>query len=232
MEDTVVDGAIIGESSDLNILRSHKGFAWIDIGTRGLAAHGSSWETGVDAITKMGKVLKGLQDIGERLSVKRHPLVGPASVHASTIKGGLELSTYPDSCLLQVERRTIPGEKKEDVRKEIEDLLNTIAKDDKEFKAFYDITFYRDPMDVPENCELLQTLFNASMDAIDYKPLFIGGSGWLDTQIIWEKGIPVVSYGPTGEGDHSAVEWVSIDSMIKAAKVQELTIRRYCGENL
>jgi acetylornithine deacetylase len=232
MEKTHVDAAIIGESSALNILRSHKGFAWIDIETRGLAAHGSSWETGVDAISKMGKVLRGLQELSVGFLNKRHPLVGPASVHASTIKGGLELSTYPDRCVLQIERRTIPGEDKEDVRKEIEKLLNTIAKEDSKFKAIYDITFYRGPMEVPENKEICQILYNASRDAIEYTPVFIGGSGWLDTQIIWEKGIPVVSYGPEGDGAHSAVEWVSLDSMMKAATVQELAIRRFCGEML
>ena len=44
-----------------------------------------------------------------------HPLLGRASVHASTIEGGIGLSTYPDRCVVRIERRTFPGEQVADV---------------------------------------------------------------------------------------------------------------------
>ncbi|HIH87994.1 TPA: ArgE/DapE family deacylase [Candidatus Bathyarchaeota archaeon] len=230
MEKTRVDAAIIGEPSALQIERCHKGFAWIDVETKGLATHGSMWETGVDAIAKMGNVLTGLEAIGVKLQKKKHPVLGPASVHAGIIKGGLELSTYPDKCLLQIERRTIPGEERKDVEAEVEALLKGIADKDLKFKASYEITFYRGPMDVPETADICQTIVACSKEAIKLTPAFIGGSGWMDTQIMWEKGIPAVAYGPAGEGAHAAVEWVDLDSVVDAAKVQELVIRRFCGE--
>ena len=230
MEKTRVDAAIVGESSSLQIERCHKGFAWISIETKGLAAHGSMWQVGVDAIGQMGKVLTGLEGIGAKLQQKKHPLVGPASVHSGIIKGGLELSTYPDKCLLQIERRLIPGEDLGDVEKEMETLLRGIAEKDPKFTAIYDITFYRDSMDVPETSEICQTITKCSKDAINLTPAFIGGSGWLDTQIIWGRGIPAVAYGPAGDGAHAAVEWVDLDTVIDAARVQELVIRRFCGE--
>ena len=229
MEKTRFDAAIIGEPSALQIERCHKGFAWIDVETKGLAAHGSMWETGVDAIAKMGKVLTGLEAVDAKLKRKKHPLVGPASVHAGIIKGGLELSTYPDKCLLQIERRLIPGEVRKDVEAEMEALLGGIAEKDPKFKASYDITFYRGSMDVPESSEICQTIVACSKEAIKLTPTFIGGAGWMDTQIMWDKGIPAVAYGPAGEGAHAAVEWVDLDSVFDAAKVQELVIRRFCG---
>jgi acetylornithine deacetylase len=229
MEKTRVDAVIIGEPSALQIERCHKGFAWIDIETKGLAAHGSLWETGVDAIAKMGNVLTGLEAIGVKLQNKKHPVLGPSSVHAGTIKGGLEFSTYPDKCLLSIERRTIPGEAKKDVEVEIEALLKGIAEKDPKFKASYEITFYRGPMDVPETEDICQTIVACSKEAIKLTPAFIGGSGWMDTQIMWEKGIPAVAYGPSGEGAHAAVEWVDLDTMMDAAKVQELVLHRFCG---
>jgi acetylornithine deacetylase len=230
MEKTRVDAAIVGEPSSLQIKRCHKGFAWIDIETKGLAAHGSMWQVGVDAIGKMGKVLVGLEDLGAKHQQKQHPLVGPASVHAGIIKGGLELSTYPDRCLLQIERRLIPGEDRSDVEDEMETLLRGIADEDPKFTASYEIIFYRDAMDVPETSDICQTIFNCSKEAIKLTPAFIGGSGWLDTQIIWGKGIPAVAYGPAGDGDHAAIEWVDLETVMDAAKVQELVIRRFCGE--
>ena len=46
----------------------------------------------------------------EELSARTHPLLGRASLHASTIEGGIGMSTYPDRCVLRLERRTLPGE--------------------------------------------------------------------------------------------------------------------------
>jgi acetylornithine deacetylase len=111
----------------------------------------------------------------------------------------------------------------------MEALLRGIAEKDPQFKASYEITFYRGPMDVPETTDICQTLVACSKDAIKLTPAFIGGSGWMDTQIIWEKGIPAVAYGPAGEGAHAAVEWVDLDTVMDAAKVQELVLRRFCG---
>ena len=229
MEKTRVDAAIVGEPSALQIERCHKGFAWIDIETKGLAAHGSMWQTGVDAITEMGKVLTGLDAISSKLQKRKHPLVGPASVHAGIIKGGLELSTYPDKCFLQIERRLIPGEEKKDVEEEVQALLKGIADNDPKFKASYEITFYRSSMEVPETSDICQTIVACSKEAIQLTPAFIGNSGWLDTQIIWGKGIPAIAYGPAGDGAHAAVEWVDLGTVMDAAKVQELILRRFCS---
>lgn len=230
MEKTRVDAAIVGEPSALQIERCHKGFAWIDVETKGLAAHGSAWQVGVDAIVEMGKVLTSIEALGAKHQKRRHPLVGPASVHAGTIKGGLELSTYPDRCLLQIERRTIPGEERKDVEEEMETLLKGIADKDPKFTASYEIIFYRGSMDVPETSDICQTIAACSKEAIKLTPAFTGGSGWLDTQIIWGKGIPAVAYGPAGDGAHAAVEWVDLDTVMDAARVQELVLRRFCGE--
>jgi acetylornithine deacetylase len=226
-----VDAAIIGEATSLQILRCHKGFAWVEVETRGLAAHGSAWNKGVDAVVKMGKVLSGLEQLDADLKKKTHPLMGPASVHASIIEGGLELSTYPDKCILRLERRLISGEDRKTVEQEMEFLLNSIAEADPKFKASYDISFYRGSMDVPESSEINQVLKECSKELLGFTPVFVGSGGWLDTQILWERGTPAVSYGPTGDGAHAAVEWVDLESVIDAAKVQELAIRHFCGES-
>jgi len=230
VEQVKADAAIVGEPTELQILVAHKGFAWIDIETKGRAAHGSAWELGIDAIAKMGKVQVGLERLqGESLMRRRHPLVGPPSIHASTIQGGRELSTYPDHCRLQVERRLIPGEARGDADAEMSALLDSIASEDPEFASSYEITFYRGPMEVSPDEEICQVLSAAIHDVTGEKPLFVGGSGWLDTQLIWEGGTPAVAFGPTGGGAHAATEYVELESVVDAAKVIESTILRFCG---
>lgn len=229
MKNTKVDAAIIGEPTEFNILIAHKGFAWIDLVTHGFAAHGSAYKIGVDAIVKMGHVLIGLEALQSILLEEKHPLVGPGSVHASIIEGGRELSTYPDRCKLEIERRLIPGETREDVDEEMKNLLISLSEGDPKFKAEYEITFYRGPMEVSRDEEICKLLHEESTKVLGIEPMFVGGAGWLDTQIISEYGIPAVAFGPSGEGAHAAVEWVDIDSVYKAAQVQIEAIRRFCA---
>jgi acetylornithine deacetylase len=224
------DAAIVGEPTELNILVAHKGFAWIDVETRGVAAHGSAWQVGVDAIAKMGKVQVGLERLqDEALMMKRHALVGPPSVHSSTIQGGRELSTYPDRCRLQVERRLIPGETREEVDEEMRGLLSSIHELDTKFDGGHEITFFRGPMEVSPDEEICRLLSECTEEVTRERPVFVGGSGWLDTQIIWGRGTPAVAFGPVGSGAHSAVEYVEIDSVVKAARILERVVRRFCG---
>src|SRR5436190_108360 len=78
----------------------------------GRAAHGSRYDIGIDAITHVGLVLAELDKL-ERTRESdgvRHPLLGRGSLHASKIRGGVGMSTYPEECALAVERRTLPGE--------------------------------------------------------------------------------------------------------------------------
>ena len=228
MKDRRVDAAIIGEFTNANIQVAHKGFAWIDVVTHGFAAHGSRYKSGIDAIAKMGHVLIGLEALQNILLEDEHPLVGPGSVHASIISGGRELSTYPDRCKLEIERRLIPGETREDVDTEMQQLLQSLSEDDPKFKADYNITFYRGPMEISPEEEICRLLEEETKRVMGVAPRFIGGSGWMDTQIIYDKGIPAVAYGPNGEGAHAAVEWVDLDSVYKVSQVQAEVIKRFC----
>jgi len=229
MREYSADAAIVGESTGGQVLVAHKGFAWVDVVTRGLAAHGSSFKVGVDAIAKMGQVLIGLEALGQLLLDEAHLLVGPGSVHASIIEGGSELSTYPAHCKLRLERRLIPGESQSTVEKEMGDMLQSIGEGDPKFRADHRVTFYRAPMEVSPEEPICKALVEGSIKVLGFKPLFTGGSGWLDTQIMTEKGIPSVSYGPTGVGAHAKEEWVDLKSVLDAAKVQEYAVKAFCG---
>jgi acetylornithine deacetylase len=229
VKEYTADAAIVGEPTGGHVLVAHKGFAWVDVVTHGVAAHGSAFKVGVDAIAKMGQVLIGLEALGQLLLEEIHPLVGPGSVHASIIEGGSELSTYPASCRLRLERRLRPGENRGTVEKEMSDILQSIGEGDPKFRAEHEITFYRGPMEVSPDEPICGALVEGSNETLGYKPLFIGGSGWLDTQIMTEKGIPSVSYGPNGDGAHSKEEWVDLASVLDAARVQEYAVKAFCG---
>jgi acetylornithine deacetylase len=130
------DAGVVTEPTDLDIAICHKGFAWSEIVTIGKAAHGSRPADGVDAIVHMGRVLVELGALDATLQAgARHPRLGSASLHASTIAGGHELISYPDRCALQVERRTIPGEPAGALDREVDAILARLAAADPAFRG-------------------------------------------------------------------------------------------------
>ncbi len=130
------DAAIVTEPSHLQLTVAHKGFVWFDVTVEGRAAHGSRPELGIDAIAKAGKFLVALEELDLGLRARPgHPILGCGSVHASVIVGGEELSSYPASCLIRLERRTIPGETPEGTEAELQAIIDRIAAADPAFKA-------------------------------------------------------------------------------------------------
>ncbi|MFW9809573.1 MAG: M20/M25/M40 family metallo-hydrolase, partial [Candidatus Thorarchaeota archaeon] len=106
VKDFTADAAIVTEPTTLDVIIAHRGFAWARIDVLGRAAHGSLYNEGIDAIAKAGKILLALEQLDLSFEqLPRHPLLERGSVHASLIKGGTELSTYPSNCRIEIERR-------------------------------------------------------------------------------------------------------------------------------
>ncbi len=119
------DAAIVTEPTAVRICLAHKGYLWIDVETKGRAAHGSRFEQGIDANMRMGRFLAELEKLERDLRARTpHPLVGPPSLHAATIHGGDGLSTYAASCKLQIERRTVPGETEAQAVGELQQIVD------------------------------------------------------------------------------------------------------------
>lgn len=205
--------AVVAEPSDETLCIAHKGFAWLDLETRGRAAHGSLPDEGIDAIAAMGPVLSGVAMLDRWLDERpAHPLLGRGSVHASLIAGGTELSTYPDRCLVSLERRTLPGESPAAVEAEIHAILEAAALDDHRFEAALRTTLWREPFEIAEDDQFVVLAREAIARATGRKPALTGAFGWMDSALLSAAGIPTVIYGPRGEGAHADHEWVDLPS--------------------
>jgi acetylornithine deacetylase len=225
------DAAIVTEPTALALCVAHKGFVWLEITTEGRAAHGSRPDLGLDAIVKMGPILLGLDQLDRslRAGAVSHPLLGTGSLHASLIEGGQELSSYPESCTLQVERRTIPGETLERVEVEIEAVLEGIRQNDPTFLASTKTTFARDSFEIAEDSDIVQALSNQIKALLGSAPDVGGGSGWMDSALLSAAGIPTVIFGPGGDGAHAVVEWVDLEQVRQCSDVLLATIQDFCA---
>lgn len=208
------DAAVVTEPTDLAVAVAHKGFEWVEIETEGRAAHGSRPREGRDAILRMGRVLGALEALDRSLqSGPSHPLLGTASLHASLIEGGRELSSYPDRAVLQMERRTLPSESPGIAGQEVEKILADLRAIDREFRAASRIVLARAPYEIPGSHTLPGLLVDAAGRA-GTRADITGMSFWTDAAVLGEAGIPSVLFGPTGAGLHSLEEWVDVNSVL------------------
>ena len=224
------DAAVVTEPTELDIYVAHKGFIWLEVETIGTAAHGSRPDLGVDAIVKMGKVLAGLEELDRFLRAHpSHRLLKSGSVHASLITGGQELSSYPDHCKLNIERRTIPGESQESVEAEIRGLFDHIAMTDPDFKAAVRTTLVRDAFEVPEDELIVQVVRRQATALLGREPAIGSGSAWMDAALLSAAGIPTVILGPGGEGAHAVVEWADLDQLERCSEILLKVIEEFCA---
>jgi acetylornithine deacetylase len=214
------DACVVTEPTELRVCVAHKGFAWWRITARGRAAHGSRPDLGSDAIARMGPALGGVAELDRRLESRVHPLVGRASVHASLIAGGQELSSYPERCVLDVERRTLPGETRDDLEGELRGLLGGALDGE--------ITLIREPFEVDADEAIVDVVGRQAAAVLGRQPELVGVPYWMDAAFTSAAGIPTVVFGPRGAGAHATDEWVDLGSVRACAETLLATAIEFC----
>jgi acetylornithine deacetylase len=234
VQDVHADGCVILEPTGLDLWVAHGGFAWVEIETQGIAAHGSLPDKGVDAIAQMGQVLTGLEGLRQRLRDEKSftsSLCGDTmhpSLHASLIEGGREWSSYPDRCLLRFERRLIPSETQQDLESELQGLLSSLATADPKLRVDWRLSMARPPWQA-EDGPLFAALESACEAELGQTPARATGLMWTDAALMQKAGIPSVILGPRGEGKHGLVEWVDVESVISCARILVRTALDFCN---
>jgi acetylornithine deacetylase len=222
------EAAIITEPTRLAICPAHRGFAWFDLSFKGRAAHGSRYDIGVDAITHAALLLAELEELERtRESGPRHPLLGRGSLHASKIRGGVGMSTYPEACDLAIERRTLPGESAEKAMREITDACDRVKAKHPAFKARVTLSTAQLPSDVSPDAPIVKRLRGALER--EHVPVKIEGlSAWTDAALLNEAGIPTICFGP---GDialaHAAEEYIPVEEISVATRVLSRVVREW-----
>lgn len=117
------DGAIIAEPTECEIQLGNRGFSSFYVRTTGIACHSSEPQNGENAIYKMGEVIRRLEIYADQLKTVTSKPLGQATACIGTIKGGVRLNTVPDECIIEVERRLLPGENAEQIHQELQQVV-------------------------------------------------------------------------------------------------------------
>ena len=106
------DAVIVAEPTELSVVVAHKGAVRWRLHTRGRAAHSSRPQQGDNAIFRMARVLASLEHFQREVAPRlgSHPRCGQPTLSVGTIQGGISVNTVPDECVIEIDRRLIPGE--------------------------------------------------------------------------------------------------------------------------
>ena len=213
------DLAIVGEPTRLEVVTAHKGDVWLQLRTQGRAAHGATPHLGTSAVVAMARVVEALEtEYREVLTRRTHPLLGHATINVGSIRGGTQPNIVPDSCVISLDRRTLPGEDEDLVRREIGALMK---------RRGLRVAF--DPLRA-EPCPALETdpanpWVQRLMKAAGRRRT-TGVHYFCDAAPLAAGGIPSVVFGP---GDiaqaHTRDEWISTASLERGTDLMERFIR-------
>ncbi|GLA19217.1 hypothetical protein AnigIFM62618_006886 [Aspergillus niger] len=221
------DAGIVLEPTNMAIAHAHKGFVWVEVEILGRAAHGSQPADGVDAILNMGHLLQALRQYQAQLPVD--PVLGPGSLHCGVIQGGEEVSSYPASCTLTLEYRTVPVQTNEKILAELGAILQRLSQEHPDFQYQEPrITLWRPSQHVPKDHPVVQQLVQLGAGVLEKPPQVQSAPFWCDAALLTEAGTPSVVFGPSGAGLHSREEWVEVDSVRQLREILGQFIQQFC----
>ncbi len=204
------DLAIVGEPTGCRVVTAHKGSLWLHLQTHGKAAHGATPHLGHNAVHEMARIVDALEtDYRAQLKKRKHKLLGAATLNVGKISGGSQPNIVPDLCVIEVDRRTLPGETEKSVRQEIAALLNSEKLSAKISSAKLAPAL---PLETDFKLPLVQNFLRCAKQS---RPL--GVDYYCDAAVLAAGGIPSVVFGP---GDiaqaHTVDEWVSLAQLEQA----------------
>jgi succinyl-diaminopimelate desuccinylase len=215
-------GAVVGEPTNLLPVIAHKGVVRFRIRTIGHAVHTARLEQGNNAIYQMTRVIEALREkIEPRLPARAIPRIGAPTLCVSTIRGGIQVNMVPAECIIEIDRRIVPGETHAQVLNEIDAVLDELRAQEPTFKIERLAPDLADwALDTPRGAKIARTA-RAACELIRGETDF-GAVGYgSDASKLSELAhIPSIVLGP---GDiaqaHTADEWVEIAQVAQAAEI-------------
>jgi succinyl-diaminopimelate desuccinylase len=216
-------GIIIPEPTALQVIRAHRGILWLEIAATGKTAHGSMPHLGVNAIEKIMAFLNLFKTY--QIPHQPHPLLGGCSVSVNKIVGGQATNIVPDSCSVQIDIRTLPGQAHNAIKKDIEQLLDQLRQQDKHFKAKITVIRSVPALETPQDNPFLTTVCKA----VGVKK---AGAVGFTTDGPWfaKLDAPVLIFGPgSPQMCHKPDEYIEIEQLEKAKEAYKRIILEVLG---
>jgi succinyl-diaminopimelate desuccinylase len=213
---------VVGEPTSNYPLVGHKGSLKFHAKFRGVSAHGSMPELGVNAIYKAARAVAALEGFDFR--VRPHAVMGGPTMNVGTFEGGQGVNMVPDEASIGVDIRTVPGMDHEGLLARLRDSLGG----DAELDVFSDMN----PVWTEPGQEWVQRVFDICGKHLGARPQPKTAPYNTDAGNLLKAyaGAPTVVLGP-GEPQlaHQTDEYCSTARLREAVAIYEAIIRDWCG---
>jgi len=235
-------GVVIPEPTDFEVVTAHRGMLWLEITTKGKAAHGSTPHLGVNAIISMRYVLDELEKYRRvflprcpdlrretqgqaktRAGAKPHELLGECSMSINTIAGGKALNVVPDKCSIGIDIRTLPGQNHQDIITDLEKIFAKLKAKNPQFDAEVSVLRQVQALETDSRCDFVKDFCSA---VHENRTKAVGFT--TDGPYFASLGAPVVIFGPgKPELCHKPDEYIKISDVEKAAEYYKNIILKF-----
>jgi acetylornithine deacetylase/succinyl-diaminopimelate desuccinylase family protein len=219
------DEALVGEPTGLNLVTAERGGLWFYVHTTGVSAHGATPQLGRNAIEHMAHVVRALQGMRWR---KLHDTLGAPTINVGTIHGGSKANMVPDRCVIEVDRRCLPGETQEEILAEVEAVLDDVRADVPDLDARIEVFGWGEASQTPEGMRLVDLLGEAAA-RFEIESVELGYMGMTDARFMINQGdVPSIIFGP---GDirlaHTTGEHVMTAELVQATRAYAYAFARF-----
>ena len=215
------DAAVIAEPTDLEVIRAHKGVLRFTIAVNGVAAHSAKPYLGVNAISKMARLITRLEnELGSRYLSRDFEPLGHPTLSVGIINGGMQVNFVPDLCRIAIDVRTIPGLTADEFLGEFNEVVEQAKAEDEELDAVVEATTHvSGPLGTEEDAAIVQLAVNACRQVVGTAKVS-GVPYGTDASHFSAAGVPSIVIGPGSiDQAHGAVEWVECAQVPKAVDV-------------
>ncbi|MEZ4671413.1 MAG: M20 family metallopeptidase [Anaerolineae bacterium] len=119
----ICDFIVVGEQTHNHVATAHKGVMRATVRATGRSVHATNPDRGVNAITAMARAVLALEKYHQELATRPHPIVGVPTCNVGVIQGGSTANAVPDSCVVYLDRRMVPGEDPTAVQAEMQAVI-------------------------------------------------------------------------------------------------------------
>ena len=181
-----------------------------------------------DVLSAGAALVCTFKDMDKVLMKHTHALAGRDSVFVGQMASGEIYNQYPTTCKVYGTRRWVTPGSAEDMESEIRDIVKKVPGSG-DIRISADISIQGDAFQVSETDPIVEA-FQKAHTAVTGSPLPLGGKPFVDDGNTFSAlgGIPPLTHGPAAKGAHTLNEEVSIDELVRVAKVYALTAVGYC----
>jgi acetylornithine deacetylase len=162
------------------------------------------------------------------LERQHHPLLGCPTLNVGVIRGGVQVNQVPDSCAIELDRRMLPGETRQQVWQEFESLIDELRLRDPDMDVEMESPMLESfPLETAPTERIVQAVTAASQEVRGPGQL-IGVPYGSDASRFAKAGIPSVILGPGSiDQAHAAEEYVDLDQVVGAVEIYARTVLEF-----